>query len=183
LNEPAILHNLRSRFEKNVIYTAVGTILVSVNPFKLLPIYTPSILDKYITTGTKGNPPHIFGSADSAFQSLIDNGISQAVCISGESGAGKTEAMKLILQHLAEASARKHQQEKNALGDTDSNAEIEAAAAPVLSAGMKRRMSVGGEAPAARGQKQSIEQQILLSNPITEVRKATQHDALRPSLI
>jgi hypothetical protein len=77
--------------------------------------------------------------------------------------------MKLILQHLAEASARRHLQEKNALSSAAAPEPDPETAAPVLSDGMKRRMSVGGEAPDA-SKNRSIEQQILLSNPITEVR-------------
>jgi myosin heavy subunit len=47
LNEPTILHNLRHRYKRNDIYTYVGTILIAVNPFKLLPLYTPQIQDLY----------------------------------------------------------------------------------------------------------------------------------------
>ena len=44
LNEASILHNLRMRFKKDKCYTDVGTILVSVNPFKLLlDLYTPDV--------------------------------------------------------------------------------------------------------------------------------------------
>ena len=47
LNEPTILHNLRNRYKRTEIYTYVGTILIAVNPFKLLPLYTPQIQDMY----------------------------------------------------------------------------------------------------------------------------------------
>lgn len=71
LNEASILHNLRIRFKKNVIYTAVGAILVSVNPFKLLPIYTPEVMDKYKEKGSRDLPPHVFGVADDAYRSML----------------------------------------------------------------------------------------------------------------
>jgi len=106
LNEQAILHNLRIRFKEDNIYTYVSSILISVNPFKLLPLYTPEILDKYKEQGGRNLPPHVFAIADNAFKSMIADNKSQSVVISGESGAGKTEATKLILQFLAEVSGR-----------------------------------------------------------------------------
>lgn len=131
LNEAAVLHDLRLRFKKDVIYTYVSSILVSVNPFKvrarvrwrararrlttspspaaaaqMLSIYTPEELDRYIERGARDLPPHVFAIADNAYRSLLDEHKSQSVVISGESGAGKTEAMKLILQYLAEVSGR-----------------------------------------------------------------------------
>jgi myosin heavy subunit len=130
LNEPTILHNLRTRFLKDQIYTYVSSILVALNPFKLLPIYTPEVLDKYKDRGSRNQPPHIFAIADNAYANLLADFKDQAVVISGESGAGKTETMKLVLQFLAEAS---------------------------------------GRAAKASGEKtESLEQQILKSNPLME---------------
>ena len=106
LNEPVILHNLRARFKAKKIYTYIGNILIAVNPFELLAIYTPDILDKYKDGGGRSQPPHIYAIADFAYQGMIADGASQSVVISGESGAGKTETMKLVLQFLAEASGR-----------------------------------------------------------------------------
>jgi myosin heavy subunit len=102
LNEPAILHNLRVRFKQNQIYTAVGQILVSVNPFKLLPIYTPEVMDMYKEKGSRENAPHLYGIADDAYRLMIQDANNHSCIISGESGAGKTEAMKVILQYVAE---------------------------------------------------------------------------------
>ncbi|CAK9003080.1 High molecular weight form of myosin-1 (High molecular weight form of myosin I) (HMWMI) [Durusdinium trenchii] len=104
LNEAAILHNLRLRFAKNEIYTNVGTILVSVNPFKLLPLYTADVLEKYKTQGYRNLPPHVYGVADDAYKSMIANQQDQSCIVSGESGAGKTEATKIFLQYIAEVS-------------------------------------------------------------------------------
>jgi len=53
LNEPVILHNLRARFKGDKIYTYIGNILIAVNPFKMLPIYTPEILEKYKDGGSR----------------------------------------------------------------------------------------------------------------------------------
>ncbi|KAA0155260.1 hypothetical protein FNF27_01564 [Cafeteria roenbergensis] len=132
LNEPVIMHNLRSRFKSKKIYTYIGNILIAVNPFELLPIYTPEILDKYKDGGGRSQPPHIYAIADFAYQGMIAESASQSVVISGESGAGKTETMKLVLQFIAEASGR---------------------AAKQGSSGDKQ---------------ESLEQQILKSNPVME---------------
>lgn len=70
LNEPTILHNLRQRFLKDQIYTFVSSILVACNPFKLLPIYTPEVLDRYKDGGSRSQPPHIFAIADNAYANL-----------------------------------------------------------------------------------------------------------------
>jgi myosin heavy subunit len=66
----------------------------------------PSVLAKYLhpPQDTASLPPHIFGSAMLAYQSMVHNQQNQSLIISGESGAGKTESMKLLLQHLTEKS-------------------------------------------------------------------------------
>ena len=106
LNDPAILYNLRLRFSQDVIYTYVSTILVAVNPFKMLPIYTPEVLDQYIEKGHRGLDPHVWSIADMAYRTFTETFDDQSIICSGESGAGKTMCMKLVLQYLAEVSAR-----------------------------------------------------------------------------
>ena len=107
LNNASLLHNLRIRFKRNEIYTNVGAILVAVNPFALLPIYTPEWLDKYKANGSRGQPPHVYGIADDAYRTMMQDGKNHSIVISGESGAGKTETMKLALQYIAEVSGKK----------------------------------------------------------------------------
>ncbi len=104
LNEMSILHNLRIRYKRDVIYTNVSSILISVNPFKLLPLYTPEILDEY-RQGSRGKAPHVFGIAFNAYNGMLQDSLDQSVVISGESGAGKSEATKLILQYLTDVSS------------------------------------------------------------------------------
>lgn len=102
LNTPLILHSLKKRFWKDQIYTNVGTILISINPYKSLGLYTPSIMEKYRSRGISNLPPHIFVIADNAYEKLIDLNLNQSIIISGESGAGKTEATKQCLQYFAD---------------------------------------------------------------------------------
>ncbi|KAH9253514.1 hypothetical protein BASA81_008561 [Batrachochytrium salamandrivorans] len=111
LNEASILHALRLRFKQDEIYTVVGTILVSVNPFKLLPIYTGEVLETYKQRGSRDSPPHVYGIADNAYKAMVADNKNQSCIVSGESGAGKTEATKIFLQYIAEisGSANKHQ--------------------------------------------------------------------------
>ena len=105
LNEMAILHNLRIRFRQDKIYTNISSILVSVNPFKQLPLYTPEMLDRY-RNGARGKAPHVFAVAYNAYNNMLQEAADQSVVISGESGAGKSEATKLILQFLTDVSSR-----------------------------------------------------------------------------
>lgn len=98
LSEAAILHNLRLRFTDNLIYTHISSILVSINPFKQLPIYGPAIMKEYRDKLVKMErvAPHVYSLADAAFTNLRNEGRDQSVIISGESGAGKTEATKSV---------------------------------------------------------------------------------------
>jgi myosin heavy subunit len=90
LSENALLHNLRIRFKSDAIYTFVSSILIAVNPFRQLPIYGVETLEKYRSTVDKSTlPPHIFTIADNAFRAMMNDGASQSVVISGESGAGE----------------------------------------------------------------------------------------------
>ena len=101
LNEGSLLHNLRKRFKNKHIYTYTGSILLSVNPYRLLPIYTPGIRRAYAGLGLGVKPPHVFAVSDVCYRALLSENVNQSVLISGESGAGKTEAAKLIMTYLA----------------------------------------------------------------------------------
>ena len=107
LSEGAILHHVRKRFHRKSIYTLVGPILVAVNPFERLPIYEQIDIRKaYAHVNVY---PHIFVSATIAYAQLRDNKKSQSVLISGESGAGKTETTKKVLQFLASVASPTNQ--------------------------------------------------------------------------
>ena len=101
LNETTLLENLKSRFENGIIYTYVGSILISVNPFKFYPIYNPKYVKMYQNRRLGDLPPHIFAIADSAYYTMLHEKRNQCIVISGESGSGKTESTNLLLHHLS----------------------------------------------------------------------------------
>ncbi|CAG0899982.1 unnamed protein product, partial [Cyprideis torosa] len=106
LHEAGILRNLLIRYNGNFIYTYTGSILVAVNPYQILPIYTMDQIKLYRDKRIGELPPHIFAIGDSCYGNITRHRQDQCVVISGESGAGKTESTKLILQYLAAISGR-----------------------------------------------------------------------------
>uniref|UniRef100_A0A452R4V5 Unconventional myosin-XV n=1 Tax=Ursus americanus TaxID=9643 RepID=A0A452R4V5_URSAM len=101
LQETAVLSNLKTRFERSLIYTYIGSILVSVNPYQMFEIYGPEHVQQYSGRALGENPPHLFAIANLAFAKMLDAKQNQCIIISGESGSGKTESTKLILRYLA----------------------------------------------------------------------------------
>ncbi|PNJ51152.1 MYO7A isoform 4 [Pongo abelii] len=106
LNEAGILRNLLIRYRDHLIYTYTGSILVAVNPYQLLSIYSPEHIRQYTNKKIGEMPPHIFAIADNCYFNMKRNSRDQCCIISGESGAGKTESTKLILQFLAAISGQ-----------------------------------------------------------------------------
>ena len=100
LSEEAIGEQLQKRYESNQIYTYIGDILVAVNPFSNLGLYTGQHQIRYSGKSRSENPPHIFAVADAAHQALVHQKQNQAIVISGESGSGKTETANLLLKQL-----------------------------------------------------------------------------------
>ena len=143
LHEPAILHSLSDRFFRGKIYTWTGPVLIAVNPFQRLPLYTNEILEEYrrdgllkaqgMQSGTELEP-HVFAIADRSYRQMMkEERKSQSILISGESGAGKTESTKIVMLYLTTLGA----------GNADVNAEGE-----------------NGEL--------SVMQKVLQSNPVLE---------------
>nr|XP_056706311.1 unconventional myosin-VIIb [Euleptes europaea] len=106
LNEAGMVRNLLFRYKEHKIYTYTGCILVAVNPYQELPLYTMEQIRLYCNKRIGELPPHVFAIADNCYFNMKRNKRDQCCVISGESGAGKTESTKLILQFLASVSGQ-----------------------------------------------------------------------------
>lgn len=157
LHEPAIVHALRTRYTKDIIYTNTGSILIALNPFKKLDhLYTREMMELYWRKEEGGkdgeeerrekHPPHAYGVAERAYSSMLRSlderdesaeadPCNQAILVSGESGAGKTVTTKIIMRYLS-----------------------------ILS----QRHSDGDGMEKACGGGPSVEMQVLQSNPVLE---------------
>lgn len=100
-SEAAFIENLRRRFRENLIYTYIGSVLVSINPYKELEIYSKQQMERYRGVSFYEISPHIYALSDNTYRSMRTERKDQCILISGESGAGKTEASKKILLYYA----------------------------------------------------------------------------------
>lgn len=108
LNEPSVLHNLERRYKDDLIYTYSGLFLVAVNPYSKLPIYGDDYIKMYNNSPKEQNKPHIFAETEETFRNLLKEKKDQSILVTGESGAGKTENTKKIIQYLASITSNDH---------------------------------------------------------------------------
>ncbi|XP_062366889.1 unconventional myosin-Ia isoform X2 [Cinclus cinclus] len=106
LTEESLVQTLQERFRRHDIYTYIGNVVISVNPYQALPIYTPEKVEEYHNCSFFAVKPHIYAIADDAYRSLRDRDRDQCILITGESGAGKTEASKLVMSYVAAVSSK-----------------------------------------------------------------------------
>eukprot|EP00035_Acanthoeca_spectabilis_P020591 m.433685 g.433685 ORF g.433685 m.433685 type:complete len:1351 (-) comp17608_c0_seq1:6494-10546(-) len=155
LNEAAVLFNLQDRYASNLIHTYSGLFVVVVNPFQRLPIYTDDVINAYKGRRREDRPPHIFAVVDQAYRDMLQEQENQSILCTGESGAGKTENTKKVIQYLTHIAAS---------GKSTNRAEKKAA-----QVAQSRRKTVGLAMTTAsdleRGQ---LENQLLRANPILE---------------
>ncbi|XP_030053543.1 myosin-10 isoform X2 [Microcaecilia unicolor] len=140
LNEASVLHNLKDRYYSGLIYTYSGLFCVVINPYKNLPIYTEQIVEMYRGKKRHEVPPHIYAISETAYRSMLQDREDQSILCTGESGAGKTENTKKVIQYLAHvASSHKIRKEHTAPSSSSTS------------------VSYG-----------ELEQQLLQANPILE---------------
>uniref|UniRef100_A0A4W3JGG4 Myosin IF n=1 Tax=Callorhinchus milii TaxID=7868 RepID=A0A4W3JGG4_CALMI len=104
ITEEAIVENLKKRYMDDYIFTYIGTVLISVNPFKQMPYFTDREVELYQGAAQFENPPHIYALADNMYRNMLIDAENQCVIISGESGAGKTVAAKYIMSYVSKVS-------------------------------------------------------------------------------
>ncbi|XP_048008009.1 myosin-10 isoform X8 [Megalobrama amblycephala] len=156
LNEASVLHNLRERYYSGLIYTYSGLFCVVINPYKNLPIYTESIIEMYRGKKRHEMPPHIYAISEAAYRSMLQDREDQAILCTGESGAGKTENTKKVIQYLAHV-ASSHK--SGTLGRPKDSA---------LQMDGTRSLGRGSSAVNRTMQYGELERQLLQANPILE---------------
>ena len=147
LHEAAIVHNLGHRLARRHVYTDVGQITIALNPFcweTSKPLYEPEVRRRYRREDAGPLPPHLFALAERTHREVRRAACDQTVLISGESGAGKTESVKLIMHYLSSCCE-------------DARAESKAASAELLAA----PGAVVATAP-------SVADRVLATNPLLE---------------
>eukprot|EP01063_Lacrimia_lanifica_P034075 TRINITY_DN6220_c0_g8_i1.p1 TRINITY_DN6220_c0_g8~~TRINITY_DN6220_c0_g8_i1.p1 ORF type:complete len:1144 (+),score=514.17 TRINITY_DN6220_c0_g8_i1:118-3549(+) len=109
LHDSTLLHVLKMRYMRDVIYTNIGAIVIALNPFNYkIPWYTDDNMPKYLKEGDRieENLPHSWAVAHNTYHELLGDQENQTVLVSGESGAGKTEASKIVMKYLAAVSCK-----------------------------------------------------------------------------
>ncbi|XP_028835697.1 myosin-10 isoform X3 [Denticeps clupeoides] len=154
LNEASVLHNLRERYYSGLIYTYSGLFCVVINPYKNLPIYTESIVEMYRGKKRHEMPPHIYAISEAAYRSMLQDREDQSILCTGESGAGKTENTKKVIQYLAHV-ASSHK--TGTLGRSKDTA-LQMDGSKSIQRGSVNRSVQYGE----------LERQLLQANPILE---------------
>merc|ERR1712168_307292 len=139
LNEASVLHNLASRFRAGLIYTYSGLFCVAINPYKRLPIYLDEVIQWYRGKRRTEMPPHLFAIVDNAYSNILIDHENQSMLITGESGAGKTENTKKVISYFA-------------------------IVATALASGDGKVV----ETEKKKGEKGSLEDQIVQANPVLE---------------
>uniref|UniRef100_A0A8D3DTN0 Myosin-9 n=1 Tax=Scophthalmus maximus TaxID=52904 RepID=A0A8D3DTN0_SCOMX len=120
LNEASVLHNLKERYYSGLIYTYSGLFCVVINPYKNLPIYSEEIVDMYKGKKRHEMPPHIYAITDTSYRSMMQDREDQSILCTGESGAGKTENTKKVIQYLAHvASSHKTKKDQVSPGELE----------------------------------------------------------------
>lgn len=143
LNEASVLFNLKDRYYSGFIYTYSGLFCVVVNPYKRLPIYNEAVVEYYNGRKRHERPPHVFAIAEQTYRNMLQDREDQSILCTGESGAGKTENAKRVIQYLA------------SVASSTKNARVTASSVMAHMPG--REINVG-----------ELEAQLLQANPILE---------------
>merc|ERR1711910_36075 len=97
LNDASVFWNLKTRYQAKLIHTYSGLFVVVVNPYKRYPLYTHRVCKIYLGKRRNECPPHLWAIAEGAYRNMLQNKKNNAMLITGESGAGKTENTKKVI--------------------------------------------------------------------------------------
>jgi myosin heavy chain 9/10/11/14 len=164
LNEPSVLHNLSSRYQNGFIYTYSGLFLLAVNPYRDLNIYSEKFIRKYTMNKKYELEPHIYGVANEAYNNMLNNKENQSILITGESGAGKTENTKKVIEFLASIAGYGKKAFKGEASGQNSNLGIKGnqKTTSIFNSAIENHMNSNLD------QFSTIDKQILMTNPILE---------------
>eukprot|EP00057_Strongylocentrotus_purpuratus_P011170 XP_011665644.1 PREDICTED: myosin-10 [Strongylocentrotus purpuratus] len=154
LNEASVLHNLKDRYYSSLIYTYSGLFCVVVNPYKRLPIYHEKVIELYKGKKRHEVPPHVYAITDTAYRSMLQDREDQSILCTGESGAGKTENTKKVIQYLAHVAASKNTKGSSTIHSIQQE----------LAGDRIKKKKVTYQLPNAG----ELEAQLLQANPILE---------------
>ncbi|KAH9914424.1 nonmuscle myosin heavy chain b [Fomitopsis serialis] len=175
LNEASVVHNLRLRYGSGAIYTYSGLFLVAINPYQHLPLYSDAIVHQYRGKRRDENPPHIFAIAERAWINMGEERENQSILITGESGAGKTESTKKVIQYLAAIATDahpppSHSQSPSLTHSNSFNSIMPSSGLPRSSSFKKhgKGLSSSGSGFTSKDRLGLLERQILQANPILE---------------
>jgi myosin protein heavy chain len=172
LNEASVLHNLKERYYSGLIYTYSGLFCVVVNPYRRLSIYNDENIELYKGKKRHEVPPHIFAVTDNAYRSMLQDREDQSILCTGESGAGKTENTKKVIQYLAYVASSKPrlpvgpQSQNNSMISSTNNDSIESPEYPQPNAAIP-------STPQQQQQQQQLQLQHLVNNNNNNLNHST----------
>ncbi|KAJ3212445.1 Myosin type-2 heavy chain 1 [Dinochytrium kinnereticum] len=143
LHEPAVFWGVKTRFGNRYIYTYSGIVLIAMNPFEYIDMYSVDIMREYAGKRRDELEPHLFAVAEECYRAMLE-GKNQSIIVSGESGAGKTQSTKYIMRYFATVDSLSKMNELDLL--------------------MRPELAKG----VSGGQQSEIEQAVLATNPILE---------------
>ncbi|EGG24237.1 myosin-5b [Cavenderia fasciculata] len=174
LHEAAILHNLHHRYNLDQIYTYIGKILIAINPYQSLPLYGREMISAYYGKQLGALSPHVYAVAEDAFKDMRYDGTSQSILVSGESGAGKTETTKFLLQYFAAMGNMVSHQQGGSSASSTPSLSGSSSSIPHLNINSNNNNGSSGNPPQSPSSKKttssekSIEERVLESTPLLE---------------
>jgi myosin-5 len=198
LHEPAILHALRLRYDSDIIYTATGPILIAVNPFKPMGLYTEEMMNRYRLQGERGFaspakdesfatpfkqraaqkaasptprlPPHVYQTADDAYRAMMRGLENKALMSQPKRSLRRGESQIGAITYGNPTNQSILVSGESGAGKTVTTKIVlnYLAMLSKIRAGQATGTPMRSPAPVDTSQDVSIEQQVLQSNPILE---------------